>query len=125
LLINQRLGTAEYDVILQPLLQTEPDIVIEIKYIRQGFKYGWLRESVMRLAVATELYAARLDRRCLPVLLVVFASEDAPLQWEFQQLRRRVQQDFVQRGLAIRVEYIKEKAISAISCEELRHLVEG
>jgi hypothetical protein len=125
LLVNQKLGTAEYDVILQALRPNCPDVVVEIKYIREGFKYAWLRESVMRLAVATELYDARMRRHSNPLLIVIFAAEDAPERVEFQRLRQKVLSDLIQRDVAVRIEYISERIVPEISCEALAHVISG
>ena len=85
MLVNQTLGTAEYDAILQAQRSTDPDVVIEIKYIRRGFKSAWLRESAMRIALADQLYEARLKRHSVPLLIVIFSEEGASQQSEFQR----------------------------------------
>jgi hypothetical protein len=125
LLVNQRLGTAEYDAILQALRPTEPDVVIEIKYIRRGFKYPWLRESAMRLALANEVYDARLKRNSIPVLIVIFAAEEVFQQSEFQDLRAKAQSDLGQRGVGVRIEYISEVELPTMSCEQLGRFILG
>jgi hypothetical protein len=125
LLVNQRLGIAEYDAILQRVDLSEPDIIIEMKYIRQGFKYSWLSESVRRLAVAKDLYTGSLGRTALPVLCIVFAEEDVSARLGLQQLRERVQNEMLQRGARIRVEYILEASVSGMSCEDVRQLILG
>jgi len=124
LLVNQTLGTAEYDAILQPLSSTDPDVILEIKYIRKGFKYAWLRESAMRLALAAQLYDARLKRRSIPVLAVIF-SEEASQQSEVQEIRARAEINLRQRGVGVRIEYISEAAIPNMPCEELKSLILG
>lgn len=124
-LVNQILGSAEFDAILQSSNSDNADITIEVKYIRHGFKFGWLRESVMRLAVASDLYNGRFTRRVLPVLIVILAVGDAPWNVELEQLRQRVRQSLIQRGVEVRVEYVHESAISIISCEELKALLLG
>jgi hypothetical protein len=125
LLVNQRLGTAEYDAILQALRPTEPDVVIEIKYIRRGFKYPWLRESTMRLALANEVYDARLKRNSIPVLIVIFSAEEVSQQPEFQVLRAKAQTDLGQRGVGVRIEYLSEVELPTMSCEQLRRFILG
>jgi hypothetical protein len=125
LLVNQTLGTAEYDAILQELRSTDLDVVIEIKYIRQGFKYSWLRESAMRLALANELYQTRLKRHSVPLLLIIFSEDEASAQSEFHHLRAKVQSDLRQRGIGVRIEYVSEATIHKVSCEEIHRLVVG
>jgi hypothetical protein len=125
LLVNQRLGIAEYDAILQSIDRSEPDIIIEMKYIRQGFKYSWLSESVRRLAVAKDLYTGSLGRAALPVLCVIFAQEDVSARLGLQEIRERVQSEMLERGAKIRVEYILEASVSGMSCEDVRRLILG
>jgi hypothetical protein len=125
LLINQTLGTAEYDAILQAIRPTDPDVVVEIKYIRQGFKYAWLRESAMRLALADQLYNAKLKRDSVPLLLVIFSVGELSQQSEVQKLRAKAQADLRQRGAGVRVEYLSDAGIPNMPCEELKRLILG
>ena len=53
-LTNQRIKSAEYDVVLQSQKESLPDVIFEIKYVK-GFRINWVRESVKRLILATEL----------------------------------------------------------------------
>jgi hypothetical protein len=125
LLVNQILGTAEYDAILQPLRSTDPDVVIEIKYIRRGFKYAWLRESAMRLALAKELYDARLERQSVALLIVIFSVDEVFQQPDILNAREKTLFDLSQRGAHLRIEYVNEKEMSDMSCEDLTHLIFG
>ncbi len=122
---NQRLGTAEYDLLLQPATNQPTDIVIEVKYIRHGFRYGWLRETVTRLALASEHYRNVLKRSSLALLVVIFAEDDAPSKSEYQQLRQRVRAELMEMGVVIRVEYVTESALDRLDCAELKRLVLG
>jgi hypothetical protein len=125
LLENQRLGTAEYDAILQSLLSTRPDVIVEIKYIRRGFRQSWLRESAMRLVLAKELYDAQLGRHSIPLLLVIFSAEDASTKSEFLATQAETQADLRQRGVTLRIEYVTENVIPTMSCDELARLIFG
>jgi hypothetical protein len=108
LLVKQILGTAEYDAILQPLRSKDPDFVIEVKYIRRGFKYAWLRESAMRLALANELYDARLKRRSIPLLIVILSADEVFQQPDVKNAREKTQFDLRQRDARLRIEYVSE-----------------
>jgi hypothetical protein len=125
LLENQRLGTAEHDAILQSLLSTSPDVIVEIKYIRRGFRQSWLRESAMRLVLAKELYDAQLGRHSVPLLLVIFSVENASTKSEFLATQAKTQADLRQRGVTLRIEYVTEDAIPTMSCGELARLIFG
>ena len=90
-----------------------------------GLEYSWLNESVRRLAVARDLYMGTFGREARPVLCIIFATRDLPIKTSFQRLRDRVQDEFLQRGLEIRVEYILEASTSSISCGDISRLIFG
>ena len=77
----------------------------------------------MRLAFGDELYDARLQRNSIPVLIVIFSAEEASQQSEFQDLRAKAQTDLRQRGVGVRIEYISEVELPAMSCEQLRRFI--
>jgi hypothetical protein len=64
-LTNRRIKSAEYDVVLQSRNEHLPDVIFEIKYAVQGFKINWVRESVSRLILATEIYNSTTKRNAI------------------------------------------------------------
>jgi hypothetical protein len=122
LLRNQRMGATEFDLILQSLNGSSPDIIVELKVIRQGFKSGWLRESALRLATATQLYKRNMDRTALSVLVIVFLGE-MPSRLELDQYDQRVQQALLQLGTTVKIEYMSEASITRTSCQELKKMI--
>ena len=122
---NQRLGSAEYDVVLESKDIGQPDVVIEIKYIRHGFQYGWMRESVSRLILANDLYGERLKRKSVPLLLIITAKSVEMSDSDFAQMRQRLPELSVYSETGCRVERLRESEIPSISCEDLRHLIFG
>lgn len=125
-LVNQILGNAEFDAILQSLTVDKPDITVELKYIRHGFKYGWLRESFMRLALASDIYKSRFARRVRPILIVILGpAANSPKNHELDKLRERLRHNLIETDVEVEVEYVNESAISTVSCEELKILLLG
>jgi len=123
--VNQRLGAAEYDVILNSNIQGAPDVIIELKYIRQGFHYSWMRESASRLILATELYAERLHRKSVPLLLIITANAVALSDTDFGRMSERVNESLAEIRKPFRIVRILEDRINSIGCEELRTLLFG
>ncbi len=99
--------------------------MIEVKYIRRGFRYGWLGETVSRLALASEHYGIVLHKSASALLVVIFAEDDGPSKNEFQKLRQRVCLDLKELGVVIRVECLTESALDSLQCAELTRLVLG
>jgi hypothetical protein len=117
---NQRLGSAELDVVLESRNSEQPDVIVEIKYIRRGFQFGWMRESVSRLVLATDLYTERLKRKAVPLLLIITAETVKLSESDFARMRQGLPQ-----LIYCRVERLEESKISAISCADLRRLIFG
>jgi len=124
-LSNQRLGSAQFDLILSSRSSGQPDVIIEIKYIRQGFGEGWLREIVGRLVLSNELYKQHLRRDALP-LLIIIPSESAQLsKADFSRMRQRLPKSIMQPDGSCRVELLPEANIDSISCDDLKKLIFG
>jgi len=123
--MNQRLGKVDYDAIIQPNSAATPDVIVETKYIRRGFHYGWLWEAVNRLAIAAQYYKGTLSRDASPVLIIILASAERPGAVEVRQLRERARRDLLQRGIEARIEYVAENALANMPCNEVIQLVLG
>lgn len=122
--INQRLGAAEYDIVLRSRTSGQSDIVIDWKLIRRGFKYGFLREASFRAVTAAQLYRETLSRPAISVLLLVLAS-DGLMKVEIQQLDQRIKQALLQLGADVKIEYVSENALAKMTCGELKSVLLG
>jgi hypothetical protein len=119
---NQRLGNAEYDIILESNEKKDSDILIEVKYIRRGFQSGWMRESVGRLMLANDLYMERLKRKSSPLLLIVTAEAVEISTSQFADMRRKLPQVM---DTKCRVERLRESELATISCDTLESVIFG
>jgi len=124
-LANKRLGTAEFDLILSAHNSDGPDVVIEIKYIRQGFKHGWLREAIGRLVVSNQLYTQHVRRKGLPLLIIVLAETAQLSEADLMRMRRQLPQSLTYPDPNYRIELLREADLQSIGCEDLRRLVFG
>jgi hypothetical protein len=69
--VNQMIGGVEIDIILRGKAMLTKDYIIEVKRIRKGFNYGWLRESMLRVVYSKNIYAQLTHRFPNTILLVV------------------------------------------------------
>jgi hypothetical protein len=117
ILNNQRLSGVEYDAIIRT--QGGKRIIVEIKYIRKGFRQGWLAESVSNLVAKVALYGKTFPGDVRGVLLIVLAETHGPsgpnAVAQFEELR----QAQPSRVKDIRVHTIEEHRIDAVSCTQL------
>jgi hypothetical protein len=72
---NYRIQHFEYDVILNaPLIQDE-DKIIEIKYYPRGTTSVYIRETLMRLHIAQNVYQDTMKKIGKPILLIVLPKD--------------------------------------------------
>jgi hypothetical protein len=116
---NQRLGNAEFDVILESKLPHRADVIVEVKYLRKGFRFGWMRESASRLLLATDLYEDRIQRKTSPLLLLVTGPELQLGHDTLDDLKERLPQQLSRCRIAV----LKEEEISSSTCDRLRQSV--
>ncbi|WP_139834233.1 hypothetical protein [Pseudomonas sp. B11(2017)] len=68
---NKMVAGIEVDVLLRGRNWLTKDYIIEIKSIRRGFNYGWLRESFLKNIYAKNIYAQATNRIPNTLLLIV------------------------------------------------------
>lgn len=68
---NKMVAGVEVDVLLRGRSWLIKDYIIEIKIIRRGFNYGWLRESFLKNIYAKNIYAQATNRIPNTLLLIV------------------------------------------------------
>jgi hypothetical protein len=123
LIYNQRLADVEYDAILR--VRESERVILEIKYIRKGFRQGWLTESVNGLAAKTALYSKTVGHRARGVLLIILANSEQSLTDRVKELGGRVFTSQPERFKNLRIRTIQQSAIATIPCGELKALLES
>lgn len=68
---NKMVAGVEVDVLLRGRSWLTKDYIVEIKTIRRGFNYGWLRESFLKNIYAKNIYAQATSRIPNTLLLIV------------------------------------------------------
>ncbi len=119
-LSNQRLGRVEYDVLLLSK-DTESklkDYVIEIKYVRKGFKYGWLLDNVEKIFYANLHYQREMNRRPMPMLIVI-APKQVLITPQRARYLERIREELAIKKMKVQVRYLPEDDLTHLSCDEL------
>ncbi len=119
-LVERRLGKASFDIILLAKSEKFYDYTIELKYIRQGFKYNWLRDNVQKIILANQIYLNELGRKSIPVLLVVVPKtmSNSAREMYMQRLERDIS-DISESSLAI---LQTETELFGLSCSDLKNI---
>jgi len=68
---NKMIGGIEIDLLLRGKSMLAKDVIIEIKYIRRGFNFGWLREAFLKNIYAKNIYAQLTNRLPNTILLII------------------------------------------------------
>jgi hypothetical protein len=123
--LNQRLGTAEFDLILASRDAGEPDIIIELKYIRHGFHSGWLRDVASLVALSGQYYSQNLRRKAVSLLIIITADSANVSQEMFIRLRQRLPQSLTNVETGCRIEVLAEHDIPSVNCASLGQLIFG
>jgi hypothetical protein len=118
---NQRLGRVEYDAIIRA--GESGRIILEIKYIRKGFRQGWLTENLNALAARTQLYSNTFSQNAHGVLLIVLAKESQSLTSPIADASAKALDTRSSRFNNLRIRTLQEAQVSTISCSDLKHLL--
>lgn len=74
-LTEKVINGAFVDIALQGKSNFTKDFLLEIKYIKKGFNYGWLREVALKLRYISSLYSQSENRIPNTILIVVSSSD--------------------------------------------------
>jgi hypothetical protein len=68
---NKMVGGAEIDLLLRGKTKLTKDVVVEVKSIRKGFNFGWLRESFLKNIYTSNIYSQVTNRIPNTLLLII------------------------------------------------------
>lgn len=72
---NKMVANVELDILLRGKAILTKDYIVEVKYIRKGFNFGWLREVYLKNIYAKSVYSQVTNRLPNTLLLIVIDSE--------------------------------------------------
>ena len=91
---ERRLGPVVLDIVMASKTRLHTDLVIEVKYIRTGFKYNWLRDNALKTVYANQVYQQETNRTSVPILFIVGADSTAlPSDVEKQRYLSRIESE--------------------------------
>jgi hypothetical protein len=121
-LSERRLNMASFDIILLARTEKLHDYTIEVKYIRKGFKYNWLRDNVQKSILANQIYQKELERVSIPVLLVIIPQSMTDTTREIYL--QRIEKDMANLNVKHLTILRTETELFKLSCSELKLLFE-
>jgi hypothetical protein len=71
---NRKIGNAEFDMVIDFGNQDFPNTVIEVKYIKKGFKFNWFQETVNKLVLLSQIYSDEISQISNGILIIVLAD---------------------------------------------------
>lgn len=116
---NQKLGAAEFDLVLKSNDSSREDVIFEIKRGSRSFGYNWWRDNVKRLEVLAQLYRSRLKTEVEPILFVIYPHNVVPSPRMKDHAETAIR-DFGEPGSRARICTMAEHELNSYSCSELR-----
>lgn len=116
---NKMIGGVELDVVLRGKAMLTKDYIIEVKYIRRGFNYGWLRESFLKSIYARTFYSQITNRLPNSVLLIVLDQEAGAID-KYSSLVARIRDEALGRKGKDVIALLRKEELDSLSVEALQ-----
>lgn len=116
---NKMIGGVELDVLLRGKAMLTKDYIIEVKYIRRGFNYGWLKESFLKSIYARTIYSQLTNRLPNSVLLIVLDQEAGAVE-KYSSLVTRIKDEALGRKGKDVIALLRKEELDSLSVEELQ-----
>lgn len=116
---NKMVGGAEIDILLRGKAMLAKDVIIELKSIKKGFNYGWLRESFLRNIYAKNIYA-QLTNRIPNTLLLIITDFEGGVPEKYAPMFARISEEEQGRRGKDRVVVLPKQELNALSNEALQ-----
>jgi len=109
---------AEVDFVLTSTHWLHKDYLIELKYIRKGFNFGWLSQVALKLRTASVLYSEVTNRIPNTCLLIVVADSAWNAE-KYAELKDRFFNVYPKRAAKNRVAIMSESRFEGITSETI------
>jgi hypothetical protein len=117
--LNKMIGGVEIDILLRGKTRLTKDMIIEIKSIRRGFNYGWLREVLLKNIYAKNIYA-QLTNRIPDTLLLIVLDLQSETPEKYKGLLARVSEEGLSRSGKDRVVMLTKEELATLPDENLQ-----
>lgn len=109
---------AEVDFVLTSTHWLHKDYLIELKYIRKGFNFGWLSQVALKLRTASVLYSEVTNRIPNTCLLIVVADPAWNAE-KYAELKDRFFNVYPKRAAKNRIAIMSESRFEGITSETI------
>ena len=109
----------ELDIFLEGKSLLTKNYIIEVKYIRKGFNFGWLNEAFLRNLYAQNAYSKITNKAANTLLLIVIADE-AYNEDKYSKLLTRLRSNELYRKGKDIVRIITETELNNVTDIELQ-----
>jgi hypothetical protein len=116
---NKMIGGVEIDVLLRGKAMLTKDYIIEVKYIRRGFNYGWLKESFLKSIYARTIYSQLTNRLPNSVLLIILDQEAGTAE-KYSSLVTRIKDEALGRRGKDVIALLRKEELDSLSVEALQ-----
>lgn len=86
---NKMVSNVELDILLRGKRMLIKDCIVEVKYIRKGFNFGWLREAYLKNIYAKSVYS-QITNRLPNTLLLIVIDAGAYDEEKYNRLLQRI-----------------------------------
>jgi hypothetical protein len=119
---NKMIADVELDILLKGKHMLTKDFIVEVKYIRKGFNFGWLREAYLKNIYAKSVYSQMTNSLPNTLLLIVIGS-DAYDEEKYSRLLQRLRDEAVGRKEKDLVRVITKQELMSLDGSELQNKV--
>ncbi|MEM5507436.1 hypothetical protein WNY98_01010 [Pseudoalteromonas sp. AS71] len=116
---NMMIAGFELDIFLEGKSLLTKNYIIEVKYIRKGFNFGWLNEAFLRNLYAQNAYSKITNKAANTLLLIVIADE-AYNEDKYSKLLTRLRSNELYRKGKDIVRIITETELNNVTDIELQ-----
>ncbi len=116
---NKMVGGVEIDILLRGKALFTKDVIIELKSIRKGFNYGWLRESFLKNLYARNIYS-QITNRTPNTLLLIITDFDGETPHKYPTMLAKLSEDTQGRKGKNRVIMMPKQEFNTLSNEALQ-----
>lgn len=121
-LTEKIVGGAFVDIALRAKNLFTKDYLVELKYIRRGFNYGWLKEVALKLRYISTLYA-QVENRIPNTVLLIVSQPDIWSDRKYQAYLDKLAEDFPRRRGKHRVVYLTPGDLNSLSATEFQRKI--
>lgn len=121
ILVHKRLGMVYFDLLMLAKERADRDYIVEIRYIKRGFKYNWLRDNLFKISYAGIIFEKETGRQVLPIL-VIAGPQEIFSKVDTMKYAERLHQEMLRRDIAARFVPLNEESIADLDCNAIKEI---